>query len=156
MCNHGDEVLCAVTVDARDSHTGEARQVEKGVDRCIASLVNALNAAGITTRSSCCGHGREPGVIMLSDGRALAIATPVPPSGEAVAWEMHKRSRRGVLHIKVALSDDSRGRSVEDGFAVVREFYTHPAPSVSAHEGYCLTCQHAYDQCSHCGARHAE
>ncbi len=73
MCEHGDEVLMRVLVDARDSHTGEARYAEKGIDRCIAPLVKALNDAAIITRSSCCGHGKEPGTVMLADGRTVRV-----------------------------------------------------------------------------------
>lgn len=44
------------------------------VDSCIAPIVATLNAAGIRTRASCCGHGIQPGNIMLDDGRELIIA----------------------------------------------------------------------------------
>lgn len=44
------------------------------VDRCIASLVQALNDAGIETTGSCCGHGNRPGIISLLDGRELLVA----------------------------------------------------------------------------------
>lgn len=43
------------------------------IDPCIASIVAALNAAGIETVASCCGHGRNPGSIILLDGRELVI-----------------------------------------------------------------------------------
>ena len=44
------------------------------IDYCIAKIVAALNAAGITTCASCCGHG-DPigGDIYLQDGRMLII-----------------------------------------------------------------------------------
>ena len=45
----------------------------RGIDNCIARIVAALNAAGIGTISSCCGHGNPPGYIALEDGRELAI-----------------------------------------------------------------------------------
>lgn len=44
-----------------------------GIDRCIAQLVAALNAGGIRTVASCCGHGRGPGSIALDDDRWLLI-----------------------------------------------------------------------------------
>lgn len=44
------------------------------VDRCIAPLVVALNAAGVPTAASCCGHGYRPGNIALRDGREIVIA----------------------------------------------------------------------------------
>jgi hypothetical protein len=42
-------------------------------DPCIAPLVAALNAAGIHTVASCCGHGFRPGWIALRDGRQLTV-----------------------------------------------------------------------------------
>lgn len=44
------------------------------IDPCIAPIVAALNAANIETVASCCGHGRNPGSIILLDGRELVIA----------------------------------------------------------------------------------
>ena len=46
-----------------------------GIDYCIADIVAALNAAGITTVASCCGHGNDNiSVISLDDGRELRIS----------------------------------------------------------------------------------
>ena len=44
-----------------------------GVDMCIAKIVAALNAGGIETVASCCGHGEQLGSIILDDGRELVI-----------------------------------------------------------------------------------
>ena len=43
------------------------------VDSCIANIVYALNDIGIGTTASCCGHGRQPGSIILKDGREIRI-----------------------------------------------------------------------------------
>lgn len=43
------------------------------IDRCIHHLVAALNAGGITTVQSCCGHKKNDGYITLEDGRMLVI-----------------------------------------------------------------------------------
>lgn len=51
---------------------GEPRTID--VDSCIASIVKALNACGVVTIASCCGHGIRPGNIALADGRELVIA----------------------------------------------------------------------------------
>lgn len=49
------------------------------IDYCIADIVAALNAAGIETVASCCGHGDEgKASIVLSDGRELRIAGHAP------------------------------------------------------------------------------
>lgn len=65
-----------VRVPAHLSHTGEARFAEKEVDACIADIVEALVAAGLYTDGCCCGHGRDLGNIVLSDGRVLNVAFP--------------------------------------------------------------------------------
>jgi len=72
-----------VTVDARDSHTGKVRLATKGIDRCIAQLVMHLNALGWRTRSSCCGHGKEDGVILLASGLKIEFPSPIPTPTEA-------------------------------------------------------------------------
>ena len=43
------------------------------IDFCIADIVAALNAANIITVCSCCGHGKQKGIVMLEDGREFAI-----------------------------------------------------------------------------------
>jgi len=55
------------------SHTDEFRWAIKGIDSCIADIVEALNAAGIYTSQCCCGHGKGDGFIDLHDGRTLII-----------------------------------------------------------------------------------
>ncbi len=43
------------------------------IDWCIHHIVAALNAGGVETVASCCGHGKQPGRIDLADGRVLEI-----------------------------------------------------------------------------------
>lgn len=43
------------------------------IDYCIHHIVAALNAGGVLTTSSCCGHGSKLGTILLADGRELLI-----------------------------------------------------------------------------------
>lgn len=43
-------------------------------DPCIEPIVRALNAAGLKTVASCCGHKMRPGNIALADGREIIIA----------------------------------------------------------------------------------
>ena len=43
------------------------------IDWCIHHIVAALNAGGVQTTDSCCGHEKMPGYIALKDGRVLAI-----------------------------------------------------------------------------------
>lgn len=44
-----------------------------GIDGCVQPIVKALNAAGLETVASCCGHGKRPGNIALRDGREIII-----------------------------------------------------------------------------------
>lgn len=73
MCAPGDDVILRVNIPAHLSHTGRARWDDKAVDRCIAPIVEALNAHSILTEASCCGHGKAPGSIVLQDGRELRV-----------------------------------------------------------------------------------
>lgn len=62
MCEYGDRVLMSF-------HGYNAE-----VDRCLAPILTALNASGITTVSSCCGHGHRPGYIWLLDDTFITLA----------------------------------------------------------------------------------
>jgi hypothetical protein len=68
MCDYTNREEAMVTI-ARD---------DQGIptiwsDPCIAPIVKALNAGGLPTVASCCGHGNIPGIITLGDGRHLVI-----------------------------------------------------------------------------------
>ena len=52
------------------------------IDFCIHQIVAALNAGGIRTVASCCGHQKMKGNIVLEDGRTLIIQ-PTPDSNDA-------------------------------------------------------------------------
>lgn len=67
MCAWGTTVPVWVRVPADLSHTGRERWKLAQIDSCIADRVAALQAAGVRTRSSCCGHGKAPAEIMLDD-----------------------------------------------------------------------------------------
>lgn len=45
----------------------------QSIDICISDIVASLNANNIITTASCCGHGKNPGSILLEDGRELII-----------------------------------------------------------------------------------
>lgn len=75
MCDWNDTLMVRVPVPAELSHTGDLRWAEKPVDRCIAPIVTALNAAGILTSGCCCGHGRGCASITLHDGSELVRLT---------------------------------------------------------------------------------
>lgn len=72
MCEHGDLVKMELLISPPNRH-GRSYQKPVGVDRCIASLVRVLNDGGVETISSCCGHGKMHGSIILADGRWLVV-----------------------------------------------------------------------------------
>jgi hypothetical protein len=47
------------------------------LDRCVASAVLALWDAGIRSHSSCCGHGKTIGHIMLAEGKDVPRAKDI-------------------------------------------------------------------------------
>lgn len=73
MCEHNTTEKVLVTIPGRLSHTETEYQKIVSIDKCISMIVRALNAFGIMTDSSCCGHGKERGHILLQDGRMLWI-----------------------------------------------------------------------------------
>ena len=66
MCKWGTETILMLP-----RANGKIEPV--GVDSCIASIVKALNKAGIRTLASCCGHNKIDGSIILADGRELLV-----------------------------------------------------------------------------------
>lgn len=73
MCKWGTEEKVLVTIPADLSYTGKERKAIKGIDKCIAPIVRALENGGVKMRGSCCGHGKTDGHIHLQDGRILII-----------------------------------------------------------------------------------
>ena len=112
------------------SQDRESKMVEAapGVhcDPCIAPIVAALNASGIATVASCCGHTRRPGVISLADGRELFIASdylearkidamfPVGINGEAAMTDTLEQRARGLLASEFPLADGFSAVLVRD------------------------------------------
>lgn len=74
MCRRGTTEKVLVKIPADLSCTEKEKWKQVGIDRCIASLVRALQEGGIDMRGSCCGHGGSLGDIHLQDGRVLLIA----------------------------------------------------------------------------------
>jgi hypothetical protein len=73
MCKWGTDTNLCVPIPARLAWDGQFQWAVRGVDSCIADLVQALNAAGIYTANCCCGHDKGDGIIFLHDGRVLII-----------------------------------------------------------------------------------
>lgn len=80
MCKHGEHEMVRVRIPRDLSCSGRAKWKRMQIDRCIAPLVRALQAASICMRGSCCGHGKADGYISLEDGRTLVIRALQEPT----------------------------------------------------------------------------
>lgn len=67
MCKWGTTVPLFLKIPADLSSTGQECWKVKQIDACIAPLVSALQGVGIDMRSSCCGHGKVRGEIILQE-----------------------------------------------------------------------------------------
>ncbi len=72
MCERRRDVLVKVKTPT-DSDCKITHWAEKGIDKCIAPIVKALNDIGMYTEECCCGHGETEGYIRLYDKRVLII-----------------------------------------------------------------------------------
>ena len=71
-------LLCAGAVLAcklgeRSTITIGGKAVE--IDNCLTNIIQSLNDGGVETVTSCCGHGKTNGYIVLKD--RILIVTPV-------------------------------------------------------------------------------
>lgn len=70
MCKWGtDKFIFVIRRNHPDSKDGWHRIV---VDACIADYVQKMNDRGIITRGCCCGHGKEPGSVLV-DRESIAL-----------------------------------------------------------------------------------
>lgn len=63
------------------------RGKRQDIDFCIADIVAALNAAGIITEASCCGHGKMNGNILLTDDRMITVS-PIKRSENGIVVDL--------------------------------------------------------------------
>ena len=73
MCKWGTTTPVLVTIPANLSHNEMEKLAYREIDSCISDIVKALQLNNIKMRSSCCGHGKSDGEIILNDGRILVI-----------------------------------------------------------------------------------
>jgi len=57
-----------------NTKTLEIRGTVRDIDECLYDLVKAFNEIGLDTVACCCGHGKQPPMIILMDGREIFIA----------------------------------------------------------------------------------
>jgi len=69
------------------------------IDWCIHHIVAALNAGGVQTVASCCGHGKKDGIITLSDGRTLTITVTPNPVAPKEYWANKYLSHLGYVYL---------------------------------------------------------
>jgi hypothetical protein len=80
-CKHCDGQCGSVATYAGQACLPINRRVI-AIDWCIHHIVAALNAGGVETFASCCGHGKQDGSIVLKDGRELVIRKYAPPAND--------------------------------------------------------------------------
>ena len=73
MCKYGTTTNVAVTIPAELSFNNYPRKVIKPIDSCIASIVKGLEDNKVFMSGSCCGHGKNDGIILLQDNRTIII-----------------------------------------------------------------------------------
>ena len=83
FCTQPDSLESALACDYCDRPDGDKTIRNQGgmpingtvicIERGRPRLVAALNAGGVRTSASCCGHGAMEGRIALDDGRSLII-----------------------------------------------------------------------------------
>lgn len=73
-CSETVDVECEIPAGL--SHTGARRKKVCAIDRCLAPLILALQAAGIGTEGCCCGHGKYDGTVCFENGIRLIVVWP--------------------------------------------------------------------------------
>ena len=73
MCKWGTDTDIMVRIPSNDSYTGKTRLAIKGVDSCMADLVQKMVMGGVQTVGCCCGHGNSYPDIGLEDGNYLVM-----------------------------------------------------------------------------------
>jgi len=98
MCKWGTYKKVRVKISADLSSTGKVKWKKMNIDSCIASIVEALQKAGIDMSSSCCGHNECEGEIRFQDGRGLLILNK--PTMDIYASKFWKRGYKGLSFFK--------------------------------------------------------
>ena len=73
MCKWGTYELIELTIVKEYSYTGKRRMKMVYIDKCIAPLIKALKEGGMITTYSCCGHGKQCGIIVFEDESYLIL-----------------------------------------------------------------------------------
>lgn len=116
MCNDHSGVLVEIPTASKRGPDGNKR----AIDACLAPLVKVLNDNGIGTKACCCGHGKRPGTIILTDGRELHIL----PDFET-GRRLDRLIDEGALAMPTPMPDpgifDPFGKSCEDRLRAIAE-----------------------------------
>lgn len=87
MCDYAPNREAAMTVVEQDA----GGKATVWCDPCIAPIVTALNAHGLRTIASCCGHGKQPGRITLSGGKELLLLPDLASANELMSTAKEER-----------------------------------------------------------------
>lgn len=125
MCEHGtNRTLLLPTPDHTDPDGLRFKLRLWPVDACIADIVQALNAGGVTTLGACCGHGQGAGVIDLADGRVLVITSHAAahnsrtlhslPHAQPMSWDDRRAEYGQKLEVSGAMSNPTLAEQFPD------------------------------------------
>lgn len=104
MCRWG------TSVEVENLLTTEGKRRTWPIDSCIAPIVKALNEGGVETIASCCGHGKGPGRITLTDDRELFLLPPGSDLSWRYRWNGSTHRRRLVTPWESALASAQEQR----------------------------------------------
>lgn len=154
MCNHPNREAAMVVLYPGTPE----RQGRDGVwcDPCLAPIVQALNAGGIRTVASCCGHHARIGSIALADGRTIHICPDDRLVGLPLDCTETQRLYAEVAALR-AVVEAVRGIHEPDGSGVCPECVVYgPCDTVKAIDATPAlsgqpVAQEGEEECSTCG-----
>ena len=107
------------------------------IDFCIHHIVAALNAGGISTVASCCGHGKMKGNIILEGWPCPACSAEARINGglegscRALASVTRERAVVASVHLRIAFSGFSNRRGAGGKIAEIGSVLSFWQPSAS-------------------------
>jgi hypothetical protein len=96
MCEHGTSTIVPTPDWLWEARAAPERGIS--IDSCIAEAVVDAWDRGVRTLGSCCGHGRGPASVVLTEDHSQPeLARGVLPGWELLQWRLVDVSVEGVL-----------------------------------------------------------